>query len=467
MKRLILLAVLLPACRSSAHEDLPEPQLEVLPEWASQSTPGTVDDGPWWNTFDDAGLTAVIEEALVANPSLRISATRIQAAAAEARIAGSELKPTVGLNGSASRAKNIFVGLPVPGGSNVLSSHATTYGVSLDVSWEADLWGRISSQAAAADHELAATQADYRAAQQSLAAQTAKAWFAWQTARLETGISERAAQSYADAVEMIRRRVDGGRATAFDFKLAETELAVARAELAAQREVEARSLRQLELLLGRHPSGELEAEAALPDNPPAPPVGVPGELVGRRPDLAAAELRLLAADDSLYSARASLYPRLTLSGSAGTLSEDPNDLVDPDFSVWSLAAGLAQPIFQGGRLRAGVDLADARVQGALASFETALLNAIAEVEIALVSEQRLDDLQQETDVARDLAIETNALAEDRYSAGRLDVLELLAAERNALENERAAIRVQRQRLLNRVDLHLALGGGFGATETSQ
>ena len=467
MKHWLWLALLLPACRTNDHSDLPESRLEILPEWASVSTPGEVSEEPWWSTFDDAGLTAVIEEALRANPSLRESASRIQAAAAEARIAGADLKPSVGLNGNASRAKNIFVGLPVPGGSDVLEAYATTYGVSLDVSWEADLWGRISAQAAAADHELVATQADYLAARQSLAAQTAKAWFTWQTARLEAEIAAEAEQSYSDAVEMIRRRVDGGRATAFDFKLAETELAVARAELASQLEVEARTLRQLELLLGRHPSGELEAQAALPDNPEPPSVGVPGELIARRPDLAAAEARLLAADDTLYAARKSLYPRLTLSGSAGTLSSDASALVDPDFSVWSIAAGIAQPIFQGGRLRAGVDLADARVQGALAGFETSLLNALAEVEIALVSEQRLDSLQEETNVARDLAIETNNLAEDRYSAGRLDVLELLAAERGALDNQRASIRVQRQRLLNRVDLHLALGGGFGPWENPE
>lgn len=226
-------------------------------------------------------------------------------------------------------------------------------------------------------------------------------------------------------------------------------------------------MRQIELLLGRHPTGELEGKPGLPENPPTPPTGVPGQLVSRRPDLIAAEARLLAADDNLYASRANLYPRLTLSGSVGRTSDNSGDLIDPDFSVWSLAAGLAQPIFQGGRLRAAVDLADARVAAALASFESALLQAVGEVEMALVTEEHLVRLQEEQDLARDLALEASTLAEDRYSAGRLDVLELLEAERRAIENENASIEVRLRRLQTRVDLHLALGGSFDWEETAQ
>ena len=466
MMRLLIVLFLAPACRTLQHEDLPPREVELLPNWSSQAAPGNVSNTPWWESFDDESLSLVIEEALVANPSLRESAARIEAAAAEARIAGADLKPVIGISGNASRTQNVFVGLPVPGG-NVLTNMFTSYGVSLDVSWEADLWGRIASLEASTEHEAIASAADFRAAQQSLAAQTAKAWFAWQAARIGVEISERAEQSFSNALEMTGRRLDGGRSSAFEYRLAETDLASSRALTASQREIEARALRQLELLLGRHPDGSYAAKPGLPKQPETPTAGLPGELIARRPDLIAAEQRLLAADERLYSARASLYPRLTLSGSAGRISDSTSDLIDPDFSVWSLAAGLTQPVFQGGRLRAGVDLADARVKGALAGFETALLQAVGEVELALVSEKNLELLQHERDIARDLALETNQLAADRYSAGRLDVLDLLSAERRALENERASIEVQLRRLQTRVDLHLALGGGFGTTENPE
>ena len=448
------------------NEDVPEPRILLEPEWSAETASGEVQRDQWWQTFENEALSAVVLEALRSNPSLKESAARIAAAAAEARIAGADLLPTLGANGSYLRNKNIFVGLPVPGG-NVLESLTTSYGVSLDLAWEADLWGRIAAQGSAAENQLLATEAEYCAALQSLAAQTAKAWFAWQAASLRVATAERSMESFSDARNMIRRRIDTARATAFEFRLAETSVASAQSVLTARREIEARSLRQLELLLGRHPTGDLAGPTMLPDNPPPPPTGVPGQLVSRRPDLIAAEARLLAADDNLYAARANLYPRLTLSGSAGRISDKGSDLLDPDFSVWSLAAGLTQPIFQGGRLRAAVDLSDARVQFALASFESALLNAVGEVEIALVSEAYLAQLQQEQDLARDLARQANQLAEERYSAGRLDVLELLEAERRAITNENASIDVHLRRLETRVDLHLALGGGFDWQETAQ
>ncbi len=467
MKQFLPLAALLVGCRTLPHSDPPEPRVEVLAEWSAESATGEVESEPWWQSFESESLTQVVTEALRSNPSLKESAARIGAAAAEARIAGADRLPTLGASGSAARSKNIFVGLPVPGGSNVLQSQATSYGVSLDVSWEADLWGRIAAQSSAAEHQFLATEAEYIAALQSIAAQTSKAWFSWQAASMRVATAERSAKSFADARDMIRRRLDTGRATAFDLKLAETSVATANSGLASRREIEARALRQVELLLGRHPTGELEGTPALPKNPPAPPTGVPGQLISRRPDLVAAEARLLAADDNLYAARANLYPRLTLSGSVGRTSDNTGDLVDPDFSVWSLAAGLAQPIFQGGRLRAAVDLADANVESALAGFESALLRAVGEVEIALTSEHHLALLQAAQDHARDLALEASTLAEERYAAGRLDVLEFLEAERRAIENENASIDVRLLRLQTRVDLHLALGGGFDWEETAQ
>lgn len=467
MKRFILAAVLLAGCHTMDHDDVPEPRVPLKPEWSARAASGEVQREQWWQSFGSESLSAVILEALHSNPSLKESATRIAAAAAEARIAGADLLPTVGANGSYLRNKSIFVGLPVPGGGGVLESLSTSYGVSLDVSWEADLWGRIAAQGSAAENQLLATEAEYRAALQSLAAQTAKAWFAWQAASLRVGTADRSVQSFSNARDMIARRVDTARATAFDLRFADASVATARSQLTARREIEAITLRQLELLLGRHPSGELTGTEDLPAAPPAPPAGLPGQLVSRRPDLIAAEARLLAADDNLYASRANLYPRLTLSGSAGRISDDASDLIDPDFSVWSLAAGIAQPIFQGGRLRAAVDLADARVQSALASFETALLGAVGEVELALVAEAYLEQLQTDQDLARDLAQEANTLAAERYSAGRLDVLELLESERRAITNENASIDVRLRRLETRVDLHLALGGGFDWQETAQ
>ncbi len=189
------------------------------------------------------------------------------------------------------------------------------------------------------------------------------------------------------------------------------------------------------------------------------PALLPAEVVARRPDLVALERRLLAAGFSLRQARAALYPRLSLTGSTGRLSSEVEDLLDSDLSVWSLATNLVQPVFQGGRLRAGVDLADARRRELAERYAQALLNALAEVELALVAERTLADEARALREAVVQSVAAQRLAEDRYAAGLVDFLTVLESQRDASLAQIALLAVERRRLDARVDLNLALGGG--------
>jgi outer membrane protein TolC len=194
------------------------------------------------------------------------------------------------------------------------------------------------------------------------------------------------------------------------------------------------------------------------------PALLPVELISRRPDLAAQEQRLVAAGFDVRRARASLYPRLSLTGSTGRLSSDVEDLLDSDFSVWSLAANLLQPVFQGGRLRAGVDLAEARQRELASTWAQAVLGAFAEVELSLAA---ADSLAVQADALRraaEQAVEAQELAERRYDAGLADFLSVLQSQRDASLSQTALLAVRRQQLEARVDLHLALGGGFGTAQ---
>jgi outer membrane protein TolC len=186
--------------------------------------------------------------------------------------------------------------------------------------------------------------------------------------------------------------------------------------------------------------------------------------LGRRPDLHAAEERLRAADERLYAARAALYPRLSFAGSVGRTSNDVDDLVDPDFSIWSVAGNLVQPVFQGGRLRAGVDLADARVAESLSLLEAAQLTAFEEVESALAADGLLARQEERQSRATEEADAAADMAEERYAAGLTEFLTVLEAQRRAFETETQLLEVRRRRLENRIDLHLALGGGLGDPE---
>ena len=459
------LALVVAGCRVLPHEELPELAASTPDGWSSAAPAGDVDpSATWWIGFQDPALEAAVDEALAANLDLRTSATRVAQAAAQARIAGAARLPSLSANGTGNRSKQIFVGLPVPGG-DVLESTATSVGVSLDVSWELDLWGRLAAQEEAGAKRLAAAAEDYRAARHSIAAQTAKAWFAWQEARAQRALAAETTATFERTADLTRQRFESGIASAFEVRLASANLASARALQASRDDEVERAVRQLELLLGRYPGGLLEADEDLATLPPVPPAGVPGELVARRPDLAAAELRLFAADDDLYAARAALYPSLSLNGSVGRTSNETGDLVDPDFSVWSIAGGLTQPLFQGGRLRANVDLEDARVQEALQGFEAALLRAFTEVEIALTAEERLAALEDRTRELRDEASAARELADQRYESGLADLLDVLDSQRRELDAKSQLIAVEARRRAQRVDLHLALGGGFESTPT--
>ncbi|MFQ5877544.1 MAG: efflux transporter outer membrane subunit [Acidobacteriota bacterium] len=464
---LLLLPLLLAACASAPQRERPDLRLDLPGRWsAAPAAEAAGTDARWWTTFGDERLDALVAEALAGNRDLRAAAARVQAALAQARIAGADRLPEASLEYAPSRTRRNFIGFPFPeGGRRVLSTTTTTQGVSINVSWEADLWGRIRAGKAAAIAGVQASQADLAAARLSIAAQTAKAWFALIEAGEQVALARATHESRRSTAERIRRRYRLGLRPALDLRLAAVNEADAAAALARrEREFDA-AMRQVDLLLARYPDGSVEAWDAslrLPD-PPAPiPAGLPSELLARRPDLFAAERRLAAAGLGVREARAALYPRLRLTGSAGRVSEEIGDLLESDFSVWSLAASLLQPLFQGGRLRAGVDLAEAGYREAAEGYVRALLDAFNEVESALVAEEALARQEAALRVAAEQSSAARALAEDRYEVGLADYLSVLEAQRESTLAESQLLSVRRQRLDARVDLHLALGGGFEA-----
>lgn len=436
---------------------------------------------PWWESFGDPTLSGLIEESLAGSFDLAAAAARVDAARARARIAGADLLPQADLSLSGARNRRNFIGFPIPGaGGSVLSTTNTSWGVSLDLSWELDLWGRIRAGREAADRTLGATRADLAGAALSLSGQTAKAYFAVLEARQQVALAEATLDNRRTNAERVRRRYEAGLAGALDLRLARAESASAESVLGARRQVLDALERQLETLVVRYPGRRLDA---LPDRLPdrlveglAPdtegglvpvPAGLPSEIVARRPDLSAAEARLEAAGFQVAQARAALYPGLRLTGSTGRSSEDVEDLLNGDFSVWSIAGGLLQPLFQGGRLRANVDLQRASFAEATAVYAAQVLRALGEVETALASEGLLADRQAALAEAAREARRAQELAEERYRSGLVSFVDLLEAQRRSVDAESGLIQVARQRLDARVDLVLALGGGFTAADAKR
>lgn len=466
-----VLILLLSACAGAPPALEPAADLEIPGQWsaldASASNTTTLEPTieVWWQDFDDPALDRLIHEALEHNRGLRATAAAVDVALAQARIAGADLKPQASFDLNGAKRQQVFVGLPVPGSSGVLQSRSSNYGANLGISWEADLWGRLRAGRSAATRDAVAAQGDRVAARLSLSGQVAKVWFSLVEAERQVALAAETVDSRRTTLERVENRYANGLVSPLDVRLARTNAAQAQSTLEARRRGLDATRRQLEVLLGRYPAGSLTTAAELPSPPPPVPVGLPAELVARRPDLRAAEERLQAAGWRVAEARAAFYPRLTLNGSFGSSSDSVDDLLDSDFSVWNIAGGLLQPIFQGGRLRAAAELAEASREASLASYAQALLDAFAEVEIALAAEDLLaaEELALATAVDESKAAATQA--EERYRAGVGDYLTVLESQRQAFNSESGLLSIRRQRLAQRIDLHLALGGPVPA-ETS-
>ncbi len=445
--------------------NVPAPQLPLEPPASFQAATAEAPETPpleaaWWRHFGSSELDATIEAALAHNPNLQVAAANLDAALAQVRVDGAALAPQASLGSNVSKRKQNFIGFPIPGAEDrVLSTTATNSSLSLNVSWEADLWGRLRAQKAATLAEAVASREDLAAAQLSLAGQTAKAWLALVEAEQQVRLAEQTLASRRSTEERLQARYERGLSGPLDLRLAKTQTATLTAQLAQQRQALDGARRQLEALTGAYPAGTVAGAPELPDLPPRPASGVPADLVARRPDLRAAETRALAASARLRAAKRALYPTFSLSGSTGTAAgSELGDLIDGDFSVWSLAANLLQPLFQGGRLRAGVDLSEARLEAAEASWLQTALNAFVEAETALAAETFVEQRVQALSETSAQSAAAERLAQGRYTRGLGDFLSVLDSQRTTFQSESQLLAARREQLTARVDLILALGG---------
>jgi NodT family efflux transporter outer membrane factor (OMF) lipoprotein len=341
-----------------------------------------------------------------------------------------------------------------------LQTRSTSFGIALNLRWELDVWGRIRAGHSAAIADLEAASADAQGARLSIIAQTVKLWLAVVEGRRQVELADATRANSAASLARIEDRYARGSGSSLDVRLARSDLASTRANLERRRQQLDRTTRQLEILIGAYPDGSVGEGRELPAPPASVPAGLPAELVSRRPDLAASERRLAAAGARIDEARRALYPRISLTASGGTSSEELGDLVDGDFGVWSLAANLTQPIFQGGRIAAGIDLAKSRQREALHAYIDTALHAFAEVETALAADGHLALRETALAEATEQATAARELAQSRYERGIGDVIAVLESQRRAFLAESEWIAAQRERLDNRIDLYLALGGDY-------
>ncbi len=429
-------------------------------EWHATHLPGAVVSDSWLNDLDAPALKGLINEALSYNHSLQQAAFRMQATKARAEIANGSLLPTIEARLDGQRARMVSENKGI-----VSSSTKNAFGMDLTISWEADLWGRLAATSQAADANALASIADFQGARLSLAATVARNWFGVLESNQQIDLAQQALASYRASLEAIEERYRQGISSALDLRLARSDLAGAENQSAQRQREQDGLIKRLEILLGRYPAGLLRPEMKLPETTKPVPVGLPSELLQRRPDLVAAAYHLKSAGAHLQATKRSLFPSLRLTAKGGTSSLALADLLDWDRLIWNLVGGLTQPIFQGGRLRAEVALAKVEHKEAWATYAQAILQAFLEVESALGAEinfiAQINALKRAANEAS-MGVE---LALSQYRNGLVDIVTLLETQRRAYSAESSRLRLLRERLENRINLYLSLGGGFDMDHT--
>ena len=367
-----------------------------------------------------------------------------------ARRAGAALKPTV----------DVIAGGAAAGGVTGDSPVVSAYDVGIQAGWELDVWGRVRAGRQAAVLSAEAVEADYRFSQHSLSAAVASAYLVAIEAGLQTELTRRTYDNLVEIHRITSIQYENGDVSADQVALARADMASAEAGLAGAEGAQRDALRALELLLGRYPGAELEVRDSLPAVPAPPPAGVPSEILERRPDLIAAERRVAAAFNLLDEAKAAQLPRIALTATGGVSSESLEGLVEPSNIQWALGANLLAPIFQGGALKAQVDVATADQQAAIAAYGQAALSAFREVESGLDQIAVLARRNASLAVAAEQSKEALRIYQVRHEEGDVDPIEVLLVQSQAVGAESSLINAERARLEQWVNLNLALGGSW-------
>lgn len=427
------------------------PNLLAPAQWvAAGATAGPV-AADWLAEFDDPSLNALVKEAVAYNADLRVAAARVDVAAASLAAAKSPAWPQVNLLAR--------------GGGKMSGDSSGLQGVGLFASWELDLWGRVRAEVRSSEAQYESAKLDTEYARQSLAALVVKGWILAVEARLQKAQAEASLKSSEDLLSLARDRLRVGSGDEYAVSLAQANVDAFSDTVRSLDLTYQNALRALEALLGRYPAASVAVAERLPSWPGEIPAGLPSELLERRPDVVAAERRVAAAFYRTEEAKAARLPRITLVANYTSISSELFVLQNRDNPLFSAGAGLLQPIFLGGLLQAQVDARTAEQQAAIAEYGKVGVRVFGEVEGALSA--GFTAAQREEILTRAVRENERALglANIRYRVGTVDLTTVQQQQIALYSAQVALLRVQSERLVQRVNLHLALGGSFESPST--
>ena len=452
------------------------PQIPVSESWAETSDTlmaAPVDMVQWWTVFGDPLLDGVVDQALRSNKSLQLAEARILQARAQRMVAASTGLPMLNATGSYTRLKrssNAFSfttggvgGTPGTTGPGAFGFSGDLFQAGLDASWEIDVFGGVRRAVEAANANIGAAQEDFRDTLVTLLGEVATNYFQLRGNQRRIAVAIENIDIQRKTVELARGRFEAGLGSRLEVAQARALLATTESQIPPLETTVKQSIHQLGVLLGSEPRAllpELSPSGRLPPEPPNVPVGLPSDLLRRRPDIRRAERQLAAATAEIGVAVADLFPKLSLTGTFGYQSTKTSNLFSSGSQFWNAGPGLSLPLFHGGQIRGNIQVRTALQKQALATYENTVLTALQDVENSITAYAEAQAARASLARAVSANQEATQIAQELYEKGLTDFLNVLQSEGSLYQAQDRLIQNDQQALTSLVALFKALGGGW-------
>ncbi|ADJ66082.1 efflux transporter outer membrane subunit [Herbaspirillum seropedicae] len=463
---LLALACALSLAGCASGPDYTRPQVDMPAAWTSEAPWRSMQPadatprGPWWERFGDAQLNALQQQALAGNQTLAIATARLAQARAQLNVTGAAQTPQVNLNARAARSR-ISANRPLTNyNSPNFSTVQNDFALGASVSYEVDFFGRVQRSVEAAGAAAEQSAADLENTRLLLTAELATNYFNLRELDVELDVVRRAIALQRQALELATARHDLGATSGLDMAQQQALLDSTLTQIDLLGRQRAQYEHAIATLTGTPAPAFSITPSLTPITPPAIPVGVPSDVLERRPDIAAAERAMAAANAQIGVASAAYYPSFMLQPSYGVDSRNWATLFNAPSLLWSLGVSASQSLFDGGRLRAGVDFSQAGYEATVASYRRTVLTAMQEVEDGITGLAALERAYAQSQLAIASARRVLEIASSRYEGGATPYLDVITAQQSLLNSERQAAQLMGQRLLVSVFLIKALGGDW-------
>jgi NodT family efflux transporter outer membrane factor (OMF) lipoprotein len=437
---------------------------KTQPPWQQAAPKDSIPKGAWWQVFNDPTLDAYEQQLLKANQSLEAARDRLSQARSLARVATADIFPQLSADPSAVRERGSG-NRPLNGVVQPVQPYTqSVYTVPFSLSYEADLFGRVRRNVEAANASLQSTAADLQNVQLVLTAELAADYFTLRELDAELGVVQESVGYQRKGLDLLNNRHEGGIASGLEVAQQAALLDSTVSQLALVQQTRAQYEHAIAVLVGQPASSLSVHTAPLQATPPPVPLGVPSDVLERRPDIATAERLMAYQNAQVGIARTAFYPHITLSGSGGLQSKDIASLFSTPSFVWSLGADALQPIFEGGRNRANLAAARAAYDQSVANYRQSVLTAFQEVEDGISNLSTLSQALATQGAAVEDARRALEIANNRYIGGVTSYLDVINAQTTLLTSERLETQLLGQQMVSSVYLVKALGGGWNADE---